>query len=68
MVGWPWDQAEGRARRQLLCGGRWNSYSGEQAVRPGQHASVQALWVWGEARGVLRWQQTRAKQGARRRR
>jgi hypothetical protein len=43
-------------------------YSGEQVVRPRQHASVQARLVWREALGVLRWQRARAEQGARRRR
>jgi hypothetical protein len=67
-VGWPGEQVESGARRRLLGGGLWNPYSDEQAVRPGHHAGVQALWVWGEALGVLRWRRARAEQGARRRR
>jgi hypothetical protein len=66
-VGWSGEGAESGAHRRLLSGGLWNSYSGEQVVRLGQYAGVQALRVWGEALGVLRWQRARAEQGARRR-
>jgi hypothetical protein len=65
-VGWPGERVESGCRWRLLGGGLWNSYSGEQVVRPGQYAGVQALWVWGAALGVLRWQRARTEQGARR--
>jgi hypothetical protein len=52
----------------LASGGHWDPYSGEQVVWTRQHAGVQALWVWEEALGVLRWQRARAEQGTSRRR
>jgi hypothetical protein len=42
MVGWLGDRAEGGARRRQQRGGRWKTYSGEQADWLGLHAGVQA--------------------------
>jgi hypothetical protein len=53
MVGWLGGRAESRARRRRQWGSRREPWSNEQVEQPGQHASVQALWVREEALGVL---------------
>jgi hypothetical protein len=53
MVGWLGDRAESRAHRWLPGGGRGDSGSGEQAIRPGLHLGVQAQVVQEEGLGVL---------------
>jgi hypothetical protein len=60
-VGWPEEQVGSGTRRRLLGGGHWDPYSSEQVVWTRQHAGVQAVWVWEEALGVLRWQRARAE-------
>jgi hypothetical protein len=51
---WLGEQAEVRARQWLPGGDSRSSGSGEQAVRPGLHAGVQAQVVQEEGLGVLR--------------
>jgi hypothetical protein len=64
MVRWTGDQAEGGARRRLVCSGCEKSFSSEQAVRSGQHAGVHDLWAWEEKLEVFSRPWQRAEQGA----